>query len=180
MLKAKVLVILAILLVLVANSVSAYNIKDFGVILKKDKNTVTCFKQESLNAMSGQKIIKNGVLSIKYQRQMIFNYGNEKIVINDFSVIDYTKKKKQVYKLSGFNRILYQLFIGKKDIGDLFKVDKKDGSFILTPKYQSNIDSVYLTMKNNKLYRLKIVDIYANKTIYTFDDSDRCSPQKRN
>ena len=180
MLKEKALVILAISLVLAVNSVSAYNIKDFGVTLKKDKDTVTCFKQESLNAMSGQKIVKNGVLSIKYQKQMIFNYADEKIKIDDFSVIDYTKNKKQIYKLSGFNKILYQLFIGKRNIDDLFNVNKKDGIFILTPKYQSNIDSVYLTIKDSKLYQLKIVDIYANKTIYTFfNDSDSCTPQKR-
>ena len=172
----------AILLVLAAINVNAYNIKDFGIILKKDRNTVVCFKQESLNAMSGQKIVKNGILYIKYQKQMIFDYTNtnEKVKINNFNVIDYIGNKKQIYKLSGFNKILYQLFIGKKDIDELFKVDRKNRLFILTPKYQSNIDSIYLTIKNNKLHKLTIVDIYANKTIYTFNDSNCSPPQKRN
>lgn len=171
-----------ILLVLAAVNVSAYNIKDFGIILKKDRNTIACFKQESLNAMSGQKIAKNGILYIKYQKQMVFDYtdADEKVKINDFNVIDYIGNKKQIYKLSGFNKILYQLFIGKKDIDELFKVNRKNRLFILTPKYQSNIDSIYLTTKNNKLHQLTIVDIYANKTIYTFNDSDCRSPQKRN
>ncbi len=127
------------------------------------------FRQISINSMSGQRIVKTGRLTIKPHEEMIFDYPDERIIINNFKVVDYKGGAKSVYKLTGFNKVLFLLFIGKEKIDDLFVVKRVGSGYVLRPKYKSNIDVVKLNFdKDNRLKGLTIVDIYSNRIIYKF------------
>ena len=139
--------------------------------LYSNKDTALCFKQTVINSMSGQSIVKNGRLTIKDKKYMVFDYKNERVVIDNFEAVDYLNGKKTIYKLNGFNKILYLMFLGKKKFNELFFVKKKKNLYILEPKYQSNVDSVELAFCKNSIDNLTIIDIYSNKTIYNFNDS---------
>ncbi len=137
--------------------------------LYSNKTSTLCFKQTSINGMSGQKIIRDGKLTINAKKNMVFDYKNEKVIINDFEAIDYVHSKKYIYKLSGFNRVLFLLFLGKEDVNRLFSIRFKGKEYVLTPKYKSNIDKVYAYFKNDsQIDNMTISDIYSNKTIYQF------------
>ncbi len=136
--------------------------------LYESRSTVFKFTQTSINAMSGQKLIRNGKLTIEAKKSMIFDYKNERVIINDFEVVDYRNSEKHVYKLTGFNKVLFLLFLGKEDVNTLFEIEKEKNEYILIPKYQSNIKKVYACFKNGQIDKLTIVDIYSNRTIYKF------------
>ncbi len=138
--------------------------------LYADKTTALNFEQTSVNAMSGQRITRYGKLTIKAKQSMVFDYKNERVIINDFEAVDYRNGQKTVYKLSGFNKILFLLFLGKEDINGLFDVKKEsENKYILTPKYKSSIAEVDVCFdKKGKIKKLTIIDIYSNKTIYKF------------
>ena len=137
----------------------------------KHKDIELCFDQTSINGMTGQSIERHGVMKIIAQKMMEFDYPNENVVIDNFKAIDIKGNKKYVYKLSGFNKVLFNMFLGKKDIKELFYERKIDNStYQLAPKYQSDISSVYVHFIKNRVKKIKIVDIYANKTVYTFHD----------
>jgi hypothetical protein len=177
----KILSLLAILSVLLtANSLYAQDINHIKHIFRvyDNKDTKLDFTQTSINAMSGQKIIKNGILTIKPKREMVFDYPDEEIVINDFEVIDYKGSKKYIYKLDGFNKTLFLLFLGKKDVDELFDIKEVNSEFVFSPKYQSNIDRVYAIFDNEQIKELTIVDIYSNQTIYRFNDTSCKRTQK--
>ncbi len=130
------------------------------------------FTQISINSMSGQRIVRHGVLVVKPKEEMVFDYPDERIIIDNFKVVDYKNGNKTVYKLSGFNKVLFLLFVGKKSIDELFNIERQKGGYLLKPKYKSNIDSVFLIFNKHKEPRsLTIVDIYSNRIIYTFHDS---------
>ncbi len=177
----KALSLLAILSVLlITKPIFAQDIATIKHIFKlyDNKTTELDFTQISINAMSGQKIIKNGKLTIKPKREMVFDYKNEEIIVNDFEVVDFKGDKKYVYKLEGFNKILFLLFLGQKDIDELFNITKNGKEFTFTPKYQSNIDRVYAVFDKEQIKELTIVDIYSNQTIYKFYDSSCSRTQK--
>lgn len=178
----KILVLLTILSVLLIGSVSfAKESKIKHIFRVYDNKTILFdFNQVSINAMSGQKITKKGTLKIVSKKYMVFDYGNERVVINNFEVVDYANSKKSIYRLSGFNKVLFLLFLGKKDIEELFKIDKENGEYALTPRYKSNIERVYASFKSDTIDNLTIVDIYSNRTIYQFYDSSCKRTQKRN
>ncbi len=166
----RVLVILSVLLITL-DSYAANRITHFFK-LYSNKTTVLDFKQTSINAMSGQKIERTGILTIKAKKSMIFDYKNERVIINDFEAVDYRDSKKYTYKLTGFNKVLFLLFLGKEDINSLFDIKKMQSGYELTPKYKSNINKVYTYFKDGQIEKLIIVDIYSNRTIYEFYAAD--------
>ncbi len=175
----KVLTILLVLLI----PLSSFGSSELTHIFKlySNKNTVLNFKQISFNAMSGSKIVKAGKLTIETKKSMIFDYKNERVIVNDFEAVDYSNGKKYVYKLSGFNKVLFLLFLGRERIENLFKVRKKNGKYILVPKYKSNIDKIYVGLgTNGQIDSLTIVDIYSNRTIYKFYAVDSKRTQSGN
>ncbi len=178
----RILTLLAILSVLLTYNAFAQDVITIKHIFKlyDNKTTILSFVQTSINAMSGQKIVKKGILTIKPKREMVFDYENEEIIINNFEVVDYKDSKKYIYKLEGFNKILFLLFLGEKDIDELFNIETKDKEFVLTTKYKSNIDTVYAKFENEQIKELTIVDIYANQTIYQFYDSHSERTQEGN
>ncbi len=163
----RVLASLLVLLILISisNAADINNIFD----AYKNKDIKLCFKQISINGMTGQKIEKNGILFIKAKKEMVFDYGNEKVLIDNFKAVDVKKETKTVYKLTGFNKVLFLMFLGKKELSELFEIENTDNkTFKLLPKYDSNIESVYVEFLKDKVRNIKITDIYANKTIYYF------------
>ncbi len=178
----KILALSAILLVLLTGSVSFAKESKLKHIFRiyDNKTTVFDFVQTSINAMSGQKITKRGRLKIVPKEYMTFDYKNERVIINNFEVVDYSNSKESIYKLESFNKVLFLLFLGKKDIGELFKIDKNGDGYVLIPKYKSNIEKVYAFFKSNTIDNLTIVDIYSNRTIYQFYDSSCKRTQKGN
>lgn len=174
----RALVILSALLI-AFNSYAASQITHFFK-LYSNKTTVFNFKQTSVNAMSGQKIERTGTLTIKAKKSMVFDYKNERVIINDFEAVDYRDSKKYTYKLTGFNKVLFLLFLGKEDINSLFDIKKIEGGYALTPKYKSNINKVYTYFKNGQIEKLTIIDIYSNRTIYEFYAADRKRTQSGN
>ncbi len=166
----RVLIASLSLLVLLTADALGFDINDIFNVYKH-KNIELCFEQVSINGMTGQSIERHGVMKIIAQKRMEFDYPDERVIIDNFKAIDVKGNKKYVYKLSGFNRVLFNMFLGKKDIKELFYERKIDNStYQLAPKYQSNISSVYVNFLKDRVKKIKIVDIYANKTIYTFHD----------
>ena len=158
------------LLVLLTVDALGFDINDIFNVYKH-KNIELCFNQVSINGMTGQSIERRGIMKIIAQKKMEFDYPDERVIIDNFKAIDVKGNKKYVYKLSGFNRVLFNMFLGKKDIKELFFERRVDNlTYQLAPKYQSNISSVYVFVSNDRVKKIKIVDIYANKTIYTFND----------
>ncbi|WP_155825409.1 hypothetical protein [Hippea alviniae] len=151
--------------------ISISNAADINNIFNayKNRDVKLCFKQVSINGMTGQKIEKDGILFIKAKKEMIFDYGNEKILIDNFKAVDVKGKTETVYKLTGFNKVLFLMFLGKKELSDLFNIKESDnGTFELLPKYESSIDNVIVRFFKDSVKEIKITDIYANKTIYYF------------
>ncbi len=161
------LVILSVLLI--ANSAFSQDDTVKHIFDIYDNKTVKLdFEQTSINAMSGQKIEKKGTLTIKPKKEMIFDYENEDIRINNFEVIDYRDNKKYIYRLEGFNKVLFLLFLGQKDIEELFSISRNGDEYVFKPKYDSNIDRVYALFGKDRIKKLIITDIYSNQTIYRF------------
>ncbi|AEA34141.1 outer-membrane lipoprotein carrier protein LolA [Hippea maritima] len=176
----KVLRALAVLLVLpILSSICfADGLKQIFDVYKH-KSIHLCFSQKSINGMSGQTIEKSGTLKIVANKKLIFSYKNEKLVIDDFKAVDYKDNETQVYKLTGFDKVLFLMFVGKKDLDELFKIkDVDNNTYRLFPKYQSSIDCVSVKLDNDTVKELQISDIYANKTIYTFNASNSCRAPK--
>lgn len=166
----KVLVIFLSLLVLLIAKAFSFDLNNIFNAYK-NKSIKMCFTQLSINGMTGQSIKRVGVMTIEAQRMMEFYYPHEKIIIDNFKVTDIRGNKEYIYRLKGFNRVLFFMFLGKKNINELFSERKVDNStYQLAPKYQSNIASIFVYFHKNRVKKLKIVDIYANKTIYTFYD----------
>ncbi len=166
----KMLIVSLSLLVLFTTNALGFDINNIFNAYKH-KNIELCFKQVSINGMTGQSIERCGVMKIIARKMMKFNYIDEKIIIDNFKAIDIKGNKKYAYKLSGFNKVLFNMFLGKKDIKELFyKIKINNSTYKLVPKYQSNISSVYVHFLKDRVKKIKIVDIYANKTIYTFYD----------
>jgi len=166
----KILAVLSVLLITL-DSYAANRITRFFK-LYSNKTTVLSFKQTSINAMSGQKITRKGTLTIKAKKSMVFDYKNERVIINDFEAVDYRDSKKYTYKLTGFNKVLFLLFLGREDINSLFDIKKMQEEYLLIPKYKSNINKVYAYFKKGQIDKLIIVDIYSNRTIYEFHAAD--------
>jgi len=137
----------------------------------RHKSLKLCFTQISVNGMTGQSIEREGVMTILANKRMEFDYPGERIVIDNFEVVDEKNGKKYTYRLSGFNRVLFNMFLGRENIKELFNERRVDNStYQLIPKYQSNIASVFVVLSKYGVKKVKIVDIYANRTIYTFYD----------
>ncbi len=170
----RVLIILLISWVFVANSYG-FSLRSFGIPMGVKRISV-CFLQVSHNAMSGQTIRRRGRLVIVRGKSMEFFYSNEqKVLITNFQVEFYQHGEESVYKLQGFNRILYQLFIGKEDVNRLFHIEEKGNSdFILIPLYKSQIQTVELHLEHGKLHSINITDIYSNVVSYTFEYGGKC------
>ena len=166
----KVWIVFLSLWVLLTVSSFAFDINDIFNTYRH-KNIKLCFTQVSINGMTGQSIEKKGVMTILASKRMEFDYPNEKVVIDNFKAIDEKNGKKYIYKLSGFNRVLFNMFLGRENIKELFNERRVDNStYQLIPRYQSNISSVFVYLSKNRVKKIKIVDIYANRTIYTFYD----------
>ncbi|WP_025270254.1 outer-membrane lipoprotein carrier protein LolA [Hippea sp. KM1] len=166
---------IALLVLLILNSVCVAGGLRQIFDVYKHKDIELCFEQKSINGMSGQTIEKKGRLKIVANEKLMFSYKNERLVIDNFKAIDYRDNKTQVYKLSGFEKVLFLMFIGKKDLNELFRTEELDNNtYRLYPKYQSNIDSVVVRLDNGTVRELTISDIYANRTIYTFYAPDSC------
>ncbi len=130
------------------------------------------FTQISVNGMSGQRISRSGILIVKPKQELVFDYPKERVIINDFEVVDYKNGSRYVYKLTGFNRVLFHLFLGQKKITDLFRVKKTgNNTFVLLPRYKSSIDRIYVRFDKNRIVGLTIIDIYSNRIIYAFHDT---------
>lgn len=162
----KKLMMLISLLVLLTTSVFAYTLKDLGISLKDYQ--VLPFKQIAINAMTKQKIERNGVLTIKKGQYMIFAYNDETVKLKNAKVYDIINNSTKIYPLEGFNQVLYSLFLGKTDINSIFSIKKVNDYFVLTPKEKTNIASVELYPNNQKLKEIKIIDIYGNIIIFDF------------
>ncbi|HEX13976.1 MAG TPA: hypothetical protein ENO40_05790 [Desulfurella acetivorans] len=162
----KKLMMLASLLVLLTTSAFAYTLKDLGISLKNYQ--VLPFKQIAINAMTKQKIERNGILTIKKGQYMVFTYKDETVKLKDAKVYDTIDNSTKVYPLEGFNQVLYNLFLGKENINSIFDIKKTNGSFLLTPQQKTNIAQVELSSTNQKLKKIKITDVYGNIIIFDF------------
>ncbi len=166
----KVWIVFLSLWALLTVSSFAFDINDIFNVYRH-KSIKLCFTQLSINGMTGQSIERKAIMTIVANRRMEFEYPDEKIVINNFQAVDVKNGKRRVYKLSGFNRVLFDMFLGRKNIKELFDERRVDNStYQLLPKYESNIASVYVYISNDRVKKIKIVDIYANRTVYTFYD----------
>ncbi|WP_035588725.1 LolA family protein [Hippea jasoniae] len=160
-------IFLSLLVLLIAVNSYSFDLNGFFNSYR-NKDVSLCFKQISINAMTGQSIEKSGKMYIKSKEYIKFSYPNETIVIDNFKVIDKKDNQTQVYKLTGFNKVLFLMFVGKKDLNELFYVKRlKKDNYLLKPKYQSNIDSIRFSL-DNSTKRLDITDIYSNQTRYIF------------
>lgn len=162
----KRLMMLISLLVLLTTNVFAYTLKDFGISLKDYQ--VLPFKQTAINAMTKQKIERNGTLTIKKGQYMVFAYNDETVKLKNAKVYDTVNNTTKVYPLEGFNQVLYSLFLGKTNINSIFNIKKISDYFVLTPKGKTNIAQVELYLNNQKLKEIKIIDIYGNIIIFDF------------
>ncbi len=166
----KILIALVSLLVLLIPNSFAVNINNIFNTYK-NRDVKLCFRQISINGMTGQTIERQGLMLIKAKKTMEFRYPDETVFINNFQVIDKRDNKTNVYKLQGFNRALFYMFLGKEDLHDLFAIRQLDNStYQMSPRYQSNIASIFVYFEGNRVKEIKVVDIYANKTEYFFYD----------
>ncbi len=161
----KLMMLIALLAMLTTNAF-AYTLKDLGISVKDYQKIA--FKQTAINAMTKQKIERNGILTIKKAQYMIFTYKDETVKLQNGKIYDTINNQTKIYPLEGFNQVLYNLFLGKENINAIFNITKTNDYFVLVPKQKTNIAVVNLYLDNQKLKEIKITDIYGNIVIFDF------------
>ncbi len=162
----KKLTMLIALLAMLTTNAFAYTLKDLGISVRDFQKIP--FKQTAINAMTKQKIERNGILTVKKAQYMIFSYKGETVKLQNGKIYDTIDNNTKIYPLEGFNQVLYNLFLGKENINAIFNITKTNDSFTLVPTQKTNIALVNVYLDNQKLKEIKITDIYGNIVIFDF------------